>query len=705
MVSAIKNEIYIGSLINPMYYFDNDSIHSAPVTQSVALVGQELSIDTFLPVVSDTSLRRFNIIHFRSSDGKEIETGTGQIYAVNVTDNPSAPSMLDIPDETPVWYYHNGNLVGKFYVMDVIRQAKNKYQLKCVSAIGLLDTKYHGGGLFQATTFGDVLQDILASGLWGNGNPVISYEIDDDLAELPVSGWLPHASKRNNLYQLMFANGVNIIKNIDGNPRFTFVYKPPLNAGEIIDDNIYYGGSVEYTKPYSQVEVIEHTYAALIDVERVTLLDHTEGTPYYNTQVWFENAPVIVSTIEASAGLTMTFIDENGAIVSGNGTITGIPYTHTARTVKRSNLFATEEKTVSVTDCTMVNLINSENLVNRLYAFYCPSTLIKLVKNSIKYTNERCGKAYLLHNPYGEQVTAFLSHMDADATSIIKADCEFYAGYEPAGQEGLYQHVDILIPTEDPETGELIYEGDWELPEDVTQIKVIMISGGTGGSSGYPGENGEDTETYTEVEQTADLSAVWYGAEGGKGGAGGPGGVPGHVKVIVIDNPESSYHYELGQGGEGGDPTDQLSDGDDPDLVVPNVGDPGTETTFGEYSTADQDSFLPVGGVYEQITDHFYALSGKNGISGGHGGARKEQKGDNFIWVTDGESVTDEQGIVYQGGITGSILTEVTGLPEAKIKAYGGNGAGAAIGLHQKDYSSMNGGNDQSAIWEVLEDT
>lgn len=732
---AKRNQIYIGSLADPAYYFENDQIKTCPVFQAVALVGQELSIDAFNPIVSDSNENLMDILHFRSSDGQEIETGNSQIFAID-TERSNRPSgLIDLESWTPVWYYHNSELVGKFYISTVTRQAKNLYLLSCVSAIGMLQKKYHGGGLFQASTFGAVLRHILADGLHGDGNPVIDYEIDEDVASLPVSGWLPYSTKRENLYRLIFAYGVNIIKNVDGNPRFTFIYTAGSNATEIETSKIYNAGNVEYTTPYSKVSVMEHMYAYIPSAEPVTLFDNSSGQVVSNEEIWFDSAPVVVSTLATTGSLVVVSATENSAIITGNGELTGVPYTHSTRTVSRTNSNASEEKTVSVEDCTMVNAINSENLVNRLYAFYCPADFIKLTRNDIQYTDERCGKAYRFKNSYGEQETAFLVSMDIVTSSINKASCEWYTDYKPAGQEGLFQHVEIKAPTIDPDAQEEILEGDWEVPEGVTSFKVVLISGGTGGWSGSPGYNGDDARTYTNIETTANLEAVWYGAEGGDGGPGGNGGSPGRVKVVTFEDavPGTVYHWTVGKGGVGGaatgfrpdtldelrdvleneNPNTQYTDVEIQSMIaqedtdwsgIPNIGTDGTDTTFDAYSTADADAHVPTGGVYEPITNQFFALRGNVGIRGGKGGARKVESNGSFNWVTDGEDVTGDDGTVYHGGGTGVALTAVDGLPEADIIAYGGNGAGAAVGIDKATHEHINGGEDQSTDWYVTED-
>lgn len=695
----MRNTIYIGSLSDPVYTFDNDSSFSVSIEQNVALVGQTLSYDTLTITVADKYENLVDLYRFRSSDGQEIILGENSRYCIDVGDSLGVSDIIDLEYGTPVWYYREDVLVGRFFVNDTAREGKNLYRIECVSAIGILDKLQHGGGLFLASTFGTVLAHILAGGLHGTGSAVIDYEVDDDVAGLSVSGWLPYATKRENLYQLIFSYGVNIVKNMDGSPRFTFVYTAPDNPVSIAEQVVYSEGDVTYTKPYSGVSVSEHTYTAVTSEDPVTLLDNSTGTALSNEEIWFDQAPIIVSTLTASSGLTIVSATENSAVLSGNGVLTGIPYMHTVRRVTRTNSAVTGEKNIDVTGCTMVNAVNSNNLLNRLYAFFCPEDKIKLIRGSFKYTDERCGKAYTFKNAFGEDEVAYLSGMSLTVSSFVKADAEFYANYAPAGQAGLYGHVDILIPTWDEENEEWVYTGTWEVPEGVTDFKAVLIGGGTGGFSGLPGAAGEEADGYTDVDATADISGVWYGGEGGDGGAGGAGGSPGWVKTATFENVTAGdeYTFSLGQGGAGGGPTSGSSS---------VAGTAGTATTFSDgtdtISTADEDGYMPTGGVYEPITDQYFALTGNSGIPGGKGGARQVKNGAYFTWVTDGEDVVDRDGTVYRGGSTGTAMTSIFGLPEAVLTAYGGNGAGAAIGIDRGTQTGINGKSDQTVSWEVI---
>ena len=748
-------KIYVGSRTSPSYYFEKEDSFSAKVTQKVALAGKELTVDTFEPEVQDDINDLTDSLHFRSSDGMEIEDIVGQLFVIDIDTNIRESDLINLEYGTPIWYYWGNNLIGKFYVSNVDRTAKNKYLLHCVSAIGLLDKMEHGGGLFTASTFQTVLDHILAEGLHGTGDPVIDYTIDPDVADMSVSGYLPKDTKRNNLYRLMFAYGVNIIKNPDGDPMFTFIFTAAQNPTSIDDEEIYNTGSRSYEKPYSKVGVTEHTYTAIRTEDAVTLFDNTDsGSAVTNEEVWFTSAPIIVDTIESVEGsLTFTSAGVNSAIVSGTGKLIGVPYTHTTRTITSELESGDREKTARADNCTMVNIVNSENLLARLKAYYQPDGLIRTIKNSIVYTNQRCGKAYKFLSPFDEDTTAYLTSMNINASEVFKADCEWRENYSPAGQSGLYLNgYERFVPYYDESKKRMIYDGTWTVPDGVTEFKVVLIGGGTGGSSGYPGENGDDAYSHTDIATTEDLSGVWYGAEGGEGGAGGSGGSPGRVKIFTVENakPGQVYNWHIGTGGAGGAATGFIPDtaselkralaNEDPDTTYtdaqiaelvekeealsgwtgnPNAGTEGGLTYFlyidlhlnhKWWRTTDDDSYVPTGGVYDPIGNEYYALPGGTGIPGGKGGARKVESGSTFNWVTDGEDVQDDDGNVYYGGNTGEILVNMKGsgswmqrLSEAdgKLKAYGGNGAGAAVGVDRANNEHINGASDQTTSWNV----
>jgi len=720
----INNRIVIGSLTEPDFDIPNARIlEDLVVNQTIGIVCDELMIDSFDPVIADSEENLADVTRFVSSDGYEIYTQDNFVYVVDETKNANVSELIDLPTGTPLWYFSNDNLIGKFYVKNVQRSGTNEFLLETVSAIGLLEHMKTAGGMYTTTTFGTVLSAVLAAGMYGTGSPAIDYSIDDDVESLVFSGYIPYGTKRDAVHKMVYAYGVNILKDINGNPRFTFIHSSPEDAETISSSKIYNVGNVDYERPYSKVSVSEHTYLADTNVDAVTLFDNTSGASAASEEVLFNQSPIILASLNATGTLTISSSNVNSAIVSGVGTLTGKPYTHTTRIVEKANALGDVEKTKSITDNTLINTGNSQNLINRLYAFYCPTGRIKKVTNKFVYENQRIGHHYFFKNKYGEEETALLSKMQITSTSFMAADAEWYAGYTPAGQEGLYQHVMILDKDTYAED-----DGVFTLPEGVTSIKVVMIGGGTGGSSGYPGFNGDDAYVYTNVTGDENYSVNECGAEGGEGGEGGTGGAAGRVKSVVIDNPAATYNYTIGSGGNGGNAVGYRKDtiaelraaleNENPGTTYTdqqiqsmidsesgawsgsvNAGSAGTASTFGSYSTADQDAYVPLGGVYDPINGNYYALTGKQGVKGGKGGAREVDG----IWYTNGEDITFG-GVTYQGGITGTRLSTVSGLPEAIINTPGGNGAGAAVGLGRTDHAHMDGDSSQTTSWEVTQD-
>ena len=155
------DRIYVGSVEEPLFYYDDDIIEAAGTAQAVALVGQELSVDTFTPIVRDETGDTLDVTLFLSSDGKAIRLANGQLYALSVEKSAEPSPIVNTPEGTPVWYYHEEELAYKGYIKSVKRVGRTKYQLNCVSAIGRLDRMQHGGGLFLTATVGDVLGNIL----------------------------------------------------------------------------------------------------------------------------------------------------------------------------------------------------------------------------------------------------------------------------------------------------------------------------------------------------------------------------------------------------------------------------------------------------------------------------------------------------------------------------------------------------------------
>lgn len=741
-MAAVQIKAIIGDLAAPSFVYENDAIMQQDVFQAAGLVGEELSVDNITLTIKANYEETHEIEILKPNDGEYIHLRDGSILATaNTSKKPHISDVTKVAYGTPLYYYENEELIGKFYVSSVERIGKVHYKIYAISAIGLLDKMYCGGGLIN-TTFSEALAMILSEKVNGSpgDRPVIQYTIIPEVATQRVYGWMPHDTKRKCLYQLMFANGVNIIRGDDGNPIFTFTY--PTGARAIDSSKIYDSGSVTYNKSASEINVVEHAYSVVGNEQEVTVFDNSTGETANEQQIWFTTAPVQVESVKTTGDITVRDITVNGAIVSGNGSIQAKPYTHSTQTVTQKNELSVVDTdyVISVTDATMVNYLNSANILARLYAYYCGAdgNGTQTIKTSIivregddKDADIICGQNYTFLNPFEEETEAYVKNISLRTTTFGKATCEMVANYNPAGSEGLYQNSLILDKETFKKDGG-VFDVQKMCPG-ATHLLVILIGGGQGGQSGYPGENGRDATVYTNVDNDFEVSEYAYGAEGGAGGKGGSGGNPGRVLYVPITSPAAYYSYTIGDGGEGGAETGFIPDtvselraalmAENPgatytsdeirEMVAeqtaktdwkgsPNNGAEGTHTTFGIY-TSEDGSIQPY--VYHPILKKTFAKIGESGIPGGNGGAIRATGTDGELsWIRSGESVI-YKGKEYKGGSIGNPVSECAGLPEAVFTAFGGNGAGAAVGVSSNQYSGMHGAAAPEAYWTVEEDT
>lgn len=638
-MAAIKNEIYLGNPSAPLYYFDNASLLTASGEYAVDLVGDELSIDRFTPVTRyEFEARKV----FKPTDYDGIETADGLILCGYYNENPA-----NVPYGTELWYYANGELVGKFYVEYVQRTAKDKWQINAVSVIGLLDLQYHRGGVYTGKTFAELLVEIFGGkiGTSENGITPITGGLadcycEDAVAETTVHGLLPYDTKRNNLHQLIFAHCVNMTKDADGDLIFSYLKntEPEL----IPKSRIYVGGSVNYEAPVTDIELTEWTYIYDETAEAEDVYNNVSAPHITGEALISFDKPINPETIIVSGSLTVRDANEVSAYVTGNGVITAVPYQVQSRVISRAADNFYIQKTVSVSDVTLVNPLNSTNVMGRLYDYY---TNKKTIRSSVVVEGEKPGQLYKFTDPYGEEVSGYFHRMSFNVSSNIKADCEVITDYTPTGASTNMNNFIML-------TG----KGVWTVPSSVRQrenpyIKVILIGGGQGGRGGYSGND-------------SDNRPLFPGA-GGLGGEGGQGG-----KILSVDINVSSivsFAYSCGAGGQGG-----ASD------VVGAMGD---ETTFGNYTTAD--GAVSPGGIMNMINGKFYGRTGDTGqpgAAGGQGMTSPTATPTNEDLATDGADgeAFEHKGETWGGGAGGKTVYRWQN--NRAGWAFGAGGGGAAYG-------------------------
>jgi len=592
---------------------DKDNLISGSCFIGNSLPGDELSIDTLTAVV-DCAEEMPTL--FQPADADGMLTKEDELFGVRPIVRLLVNDLSVYSYGEPVSYYHGETLIGKFYMASVKRVGKFNYEISCISAVGLLDNDTHYGGMYNGTPMEEVLSDIVGG--------MVGYTLAPAFMGLPVYGWLPVATRRENLHQLLFAMGASLQKNTAG--EIQIVALTSENPAELLDDRIFLGGSVAYGAPATSASVSEHAYMAYDSDDTATLYEaEVPAEPMTTPRGASVNGALVLFE-----GPMHGLVVENGEILesgvnyavlgpSSQCTLTGKKYTHTVRVITMQApatraLGEEKDNVITVKDATLVSLANAENVASRVFSYFSSA---KTVETDLVMGTERPGDPVTFSDPFGEQTEGFIRSMDVKMGRTLRASATLVSGYVPTGIGNYYEHSVLL--TEDQ---------TWTVPESCKgKIRVVLIGGGQGGHGGCKGANGKGESSSSST---------------GVGGQGGQGGEGGRIYVTTLyATVGRTFSATMGTGGSGG-----ISD---------TAGMEGTATVFDSYSSAD--GRPSTSGYAELFGGGVYGLPGEMGVAGANGG----------------ESLT-YGGVTYPAGELGKADSS------GGITAYGGQGGGAAVG-------------------------
>lgn len=637
---------------NGKQYADKQ-IESATGYQSATVVGDELPFDTLEADVWDysTALLQYctndEIVLYQTQDG---------LWLYNQL---TAEDLTVYTFGAPVTWTHKGNLIVSQFLKEVSRIGKYKFRLSCMSGVGLIAESRHYGGLYNGELFGTVLADVI-----GGGFP---YTIDSQISSIPVYGWLPVATRRENLKDMLTSSGAVIRTGADGLPWFT---APVTDSPKSIADSaIYMGGSVEHPIQYKAVKITEHAYAQTPADLLMTLYDGAAIGEQIVTPMGATVTGVLVTFSDPMHDLDITgsTILESGvnyAVLSPSTScqLTGYKYSHTQRIVTAGEQTATEEATKRIEDCTLINALNSEAVAQRWFAYYSAQ---KKVSMSVVWESEQPADTVQFSDPYDDAALGMIETLDVRMSNKIAADAVIQCGTILPIVGNYFQNVMVVTQS-----------GTVTIPQECSgKIRVVLISGGYGGGSGLDGAQSVQSGTNgqqpsgdaTQYYVTGEISAVALGGQPGTPGQGGK-----IYQITMPAQPGQQFSAVIGVGGAGGTRTDGTES---------NAGASGTATTFGGYTS--EDGAPSETGYYDTINGVAYALPGGAGIAGGNGAGANE----------DNTAVVDAQGVsgfgqTFSGGSNNSqelydeAGTASLGYGEKVATSKGGYGSGAAYGTN-----------------------
>ena len=336
--------------------------------------------------------------------------------SVEVCTKTIGAQLSALPNNTPIIVYIGGEIKARFVSSGVSRIGPVTYQLTGRSPMGALTGMVHTGGIYTGQTVEEVVKEIC-------GN--IPSLIKSVYAGVKLYGWLPYAdgkerSARDNLAQVLFAIGAYLRTDLNGVLRIEPLWD---GTASLIDvDRSYTGGTVKYDSPISAVTVTEHQYVAGTEVKELF-----SGTA--------QNGDIITfSEPMHSLSATGFAILESGAnyakISAGSGALTGKAYIHNTRLITQPVKAGAVENVKSVTDATLVSLVNSYAVAKRLADYYrCRET----ITNDIVSGHEKPGHVVSVYHPYDKKmVSACIQSLDTTMSATLKSSMEALVGFTPA---------------------------------------------------------------------------------------------------------------------------------------------------------------------------------------------------------------------------------------------------------------------------------
>ena len=450
--------------------------------------GELLAEDNALPAKSPGILGEY----------KELRADALEADTLDITVVSESGTIRNFKKNDKVEYFRSGSRVGVYYLQSVTRVGPKLYTLSALSAVGLLIVRPHRGGIYTGQTVAEVVAEICGD------IPVL---VETVYRGIKLYGWLPIASARDSLVQVLFAIGAWLHTDENGTLRVQKLWDGTasiIGPGSVHAANI----QVKYLDPVSAVAVTEHQYIA--GTEDVTLF---EGTAQQGDVIEFDEP---AHTLTAD-GFTILASGANYAILSaGTGKLTGKNYIHNRRVVTSTVTEGAAENVEEITDATLVSLVNSSAVAQRMAAYYACREQLTVDVNP---AGEHAGHVVSLWNEWDKQQTlACIASRETKISGLLKSRTSALVGFLPPQPESSEYFDERVI---------LTGSGEWTVPEGITEIRAVLIGGGQGGASGSPGSPSTEYKAINQTSEVTESTTTyrgWCPMIRGAGGHNDPGG-------------------------------------------------------------------------------------------------------------------------------------------------------------------------------------
>lgn len=388
--------------------FEGDNLMSANILEEVDLLSSEVSINT-LDFTAYSADDKFNIIN-----PEGFYRLLQQRQKLHVTET--------IVREEKV------KDMGTFY-LDTWKNEKDKtMKFGAIDLIGVIDKTDFNGGMYKDVTFASLLGEIFTSA----GLESDEYEIQEDLKQITLTGYIPICSHREALQQVIFAVGA--VADCSRSDKIKIYTVEDLEENSIIEKaNIFQGTrEIEQNELVTGVQIVAHTYAEGEELEELAKQELDAGD---NTILFSEPVHDLTCT-----GGTIVESNCNYAIINCTQTtevtINGYKYRDNLQTylVEVENLNSSQKQnTLKIENAYLINKSNAKTVAKRVLDYYQ-----KTYKTSFDFLlkDETVSQDVEAQTDFEQKLVGHIIKLDIDLTGGFLASTELNARVKEASSNG-----------------------------------------------------------------------------------------------------------------------------------------------------------------------------------------------------------------------------------------------------------------------------
>lgn len=263
----------------------------------------------------------------------------------------------------PLSIYFNGELKATTFVKSAKRKAKFLWEIQSEDYIGLMDSVYYYGGIYNNANAVEILTDIF-------NVAKVPFIIDEVFSTATVTGYIPYTSCRDALMQVAFA----IQAVVDtSNSDVVKIYALEDDIKQTIPLNrIMQGQSFADDETITTVQVTMHTYTPkeVVEDNKIMAFSAEESGIGDNMLVVFSEP---LHDVYARNDGEILEIGQNYAIINARTTnfrLFGYGYDVSSKIYSKNNpvVLASElEKIVAIENATLISSSNINNILEKCY--------------------------------------------------------------------------------------------------------------------------------------------------------------------------------------------------------------------------------------------------------------------------------------------------------------------------------------------------